>query len=357
MGMNTLLDEYYRNDIHQNSFIERKASLNEKSVWIRGIAQSGKTSLIKNYLLSYKKSTYLYLDCCDIRLSTTELNETLELFCHENKIKILALDNYREEIKLFEMEQIILSSEYPNPTKFETLTLNLLDYEEFLAFESKYYDSTALNHFFQLGGFPAMHKIHNEERSLYLQKTLTYALHDIEHSLLLQATKMMTQKVSAFNLYERLKEERKISKDKLYIHLEHLLEKRYLYGCEKFNHPNAIKKLYLCDIALKHALTLQKHFGKVFENLIFLELVKHTIECYYDEGIDFYLPERNQIVLASAFANEHALFKKVEALEGFIIMYQVKEIIVVTMNLESTLAHPIARIELVPFSQWALGEG
>jgi hypothetical protein len=135
-----------------------------------------------------------------------------------------------------------------------------------------------------------------------------------------------------------------------------MLDKRYLYGCEKFNHPSAIKKLYLCDIAIKHALTLQKHFGKVFENLIFLELIKHEIECYYDEGIDFYLPQRNQIILASAFANEHALFKKVEALEGFIIMYQVKEIVVVTMNLESTLSHPIARIELIPFSQWALGE-
>jgi hypothetical protein len=135
-----------------------------------------------------------------------------------------------------------------------------------------------------------------------------------------------------------------------------MLDKRYLYVCEKYNYPSAIKKLYLCDIAIKQALTLQKHFGKVFENLIFLELVKHNIECYYDEGIDFYLPQRNQIVLASAFANEHALFKKVEALEGFIIMYQVKEIIVVTMNLESTLSHPIASIELVPFAQWALGE-
>jgi len=354
--MNILLEEYYRNDLHQNGFIERKASLNEESVWLLGIAQSGKTALIKNYLLSHKKSTYLYLDCRDIRLDIRELNEVLESFCHENKITILALDNYREEINLFDMGQLILSSESPNPINFETLTLNLLDFEEFLAFEAKY-DSTALNHFFQLGGFPAMHNIVSEDRNLYLQRTLSNALNEIELSLLIQATKMVTQKVSAYTLYERLKEERKISKDKLYLSFHTMLDKRYLYVCEKYNYPSAIKKLYLCDIAIKHALTLQKNFGKVFENLIFLELIKHEIECYYDEGIDFYLPQRNQIILASAFANEHALFKKVEALEGFIIMYQVKEIIVVTMNLESTLAHPIARIELVPFSQWALGEG
>jgi hypothetical protein len=175
-------------------------------------------------------------------------------------------------------------------------------------------------------------------------------------SLLIQASKMVTQKVSAFTLYERLKSERKISKDKLYICLQSLFDKHYLYALEKFNHPSAIKKLYLCDIAIKNALVIQKHFGKVFENLVYTELVKHDIECYYDEGIDFYLPQRNQIILASPFANEHALFKKVEALEGFIITYQIQEVIVVTMNLENVLSHPIARIEMVPFSQWALGE-
>lgn len=354
--MNTLLDEYYRHDLHNPLFIERKASLNEESIWIMGIAQSGKTSLIKNYLLSHKKSSYLYLDCRDMRLDVHELNEALEPFCIEHKIKILALDNYYNAIQLFNLDQIILSSEYTNQSEFSSLDLHLLDYEEFLAFESKYYDSTALNHFFQLGGFPAMHRLPSEERSLYLQKTLSLSLSEIELSIMIQASKMLTQKVSAFTLYERLKIERKISKDKLYSHLQSLFDKRYLYGCEKFNHPSAIKKLYLCDIAIKHALVLQKHFGKVFENLIFLELIKHNIECYYDEGIDFYLPERNQIVLASAFANEHALFKKVEALEGFIITYQVKEVIVVTMNLENTLSHPIAKIEMVPFSQWALGE-
>ncbi len=353
--MNTLLDDYYRHDLHNPNFIERKASLNEENVWICGVAQSGKTSLIKNYLLTHKKSSYLYIDCRDVRFNVDELNNLLQPFCNEHKISILALDNYCDDIKLFPLTQIILASEHPNTTDFDVLTLNLLDFEEFLAFEPKY-DSTALNHFFLLGGFPAMHKTPSEDRTLYLQKTLSSALVDIEMSLLIQASKMVTQKVSAFTLYERLKSERKISKDKLYSCLQSLFDKHYLYALEKFNHPSAIKKLYLCDIAIKNALVIQKHFGKVFENLVYTELVKHDIECYYDEGIDFYLPQRNQIILASPFANEHALFKKVEALEGFIITYQIQEVIVVTMNLENILSHPIARIEMVPFSQWALGE-
>jgi len=167
---------------------------------------------------------------------------------------------------------------------------------------------------------------------------------------------MVTQKVSAFNLYERLKGERKISKDKLYIHLQSLFDRGYLKSLGKFNHPSAVKKLYLCDIAIKHALVIQKHFGRIFENLVFSELDKHHLECYYDEGIDFYLPQRGQIIIASPFANEHALFKKVESLEGFIVSNRVREVIVVTMNLESTLSHPVSRIEMIPFERWALGE-
>lgn len=354
-GMKTLLDEYYRYDLHNVGFIERKQFIDEESTLIYGITQSGKTALIKNYLLSHKKSTYLYIDCRDLRLDIHELNSSLEPFCRENKISILALDNYNEAINLFEIDQIILSCEKRLELPYQTIHLELLDYEEFLAFESKY-DSTALNHFFQLGGFPAMHRIASEDRVLYLQSTLNRALEPIEFSILSQASKMVTQKVSAFNLYERLKGERKISKDKLYLHLQSMFERGYLKSLSKFNHPSAVKKLYLSDIAIKHALVLQKHFGRLFENLVFSELAKHHIECYYDEGIDFYLPQRGQIIIASAFANEHALFKKVESLEGFIVSNRVREVIAVTMNLESTLSHPISRIEMIPFERWALGD-
>ncbi|MFZ2889694.1 ATP-binding protein [Sulfuricurvum sp.] len=353
--MKALLDEYYRYDLHNVGFIERKQFIDEESTLIYGITQSGKTALIKNYLLSHKKSTYLYIDCRDLRLDINELNDSMELFCKENKISILALDNYNEAIKLFEIDQIILSSESRLELPYRQIHLALLDYEEFLAFESKY-DSTALNHFFQLGGFPAMHRIPSEERVLYLQSVLQRGLEPIEFSILAQASKMVTQKVSAFNLYERLKSERKISKDKLYLHLQSMFERGYLKSLSKYNHPNAVKKLYLCDIAIKHALVVQKHFGRLFENLVFSELDKHQIECYYDEGIDFYLPQRGQIIIASPFANEHALFKKVEALEGFIVSNRVREVIAVTMNLESILSHPISRIEMIPFERWALGD-
>ncbi len=354
--MNSLLDEYYRYDLHTQGFIERKYQIKEENTIIYGIAQSGKTSLLKSYLLERKKSTYLYLDCNDIRIDPDELNALLPLFCREHKIGILALDNYRTDINIIaEVDQIILTSRKALNLSFSPLRLELLDYEEFLAFETKY-DSTALTHYLQLGGFPAMHKIGSEERLLYLQSTLKNALEPIEFSILIQAAKMVSQKVSAFNLYERLKGERKISKDKLYLCVQSLFDQGYLKSLSKFAHPNAVKKLYLCDISIKHALVFQKNFGKLFENLIFLELTKRGAACYYDEGVDFFLPDRRPIIIASPFANEYTLFKKVENLEGFIVSNRVEEVIVVTMNLEGNLSHPISRIEMIPFERWALGE-
>lgn len=355
-GMKALLEEYYRYDLHNPGFIERKVSIPETDVLIRGITQSGKSALLKDYLLAHKKASYLYLDCRDIRINTDELNTELENFCRENKVSILALDNYRRDIRLFGMEQIILTGECDLSIEgWETIDIGLLDYEEFLAFEPKF-DSTALNHFFQLGGFPAMHRIPSEERMIYLQRSLKAALEPIEFSIISQSARMVTQKVSAFNLYERLKTERKLSKDKLYLHLESLQQKGYLKFLGKFAHPNAVKKLYLCDIAIKQALTLQKHFGRLFENLVYSELDKHGIECYYDEGIDFYLPGQHQIILVSPFANEHALFKKIESLEAFIVSHRIKKVIVVTMTLEGRLSHPIAQIEMIPFAEWALAD-
>jgi hypothetical protein len=56
------------------------------------------------------------------------------------------------------------------------------------------------------------------------------------------------------------------------------------------------------------------------------------------------------------FSNERNLFKKIEQIEAFIVSYQVKKITAVTMNMEIKISHPFAKIEMVPFDIWALGD-
>jgi len=353
--MQYLLEELYKTDIHLDKFHFRKLFLDDLSYQINGITQSGKTKLVKNYLLGLKKNTYLYIDCNDIRIDINELNTYLSKFCTTNKVSTLVLDNYTPNINIVNVRQLIACSELEYDLPLHVKKLYPLDYEEFLAYEHKY-DSTALNHFFQLGGFPSMHKVHNDDRNIYIQKTLKYTLDEVEFDILIFCAKMMAQKVSPYSIYERLKQYRKISKDKLYKSYDNLVQKNYIHQLQKTNHSKATKKIYLCDISLKSALSVDKHFGRLFENMIYLELLKSSRECYYDDGVDFYLPQDSEVILGMPFADERSLFKKIEAIEAFIFTHNIKKVTAITMSREGEISHPLSEIEMLPFDIWALGD-
>lgn len=354
--MDILLQELYKSDLYIEKYVDRKAHISKASIDIVGIAKSGKTKLIKHYLLGVKKSSYLYIDCRDIRLDIGALNATLSRFITQNSIDILALDNYKKGIKIPPLSQIIVSGELESGIDFlETQYLYPLDYEEFLAYEHKY-DSSALNHFFQLGGLPSMHKISSDEKNIYIQEFLRYTLDEMEFEILCICAKYISQKLSAFTIYERLKAQRRVSKDRLYKSFETLVQKRYIHLLEKFEHTRATKKIYLCDISLKSALSLEKNFGRLFENMIYLELLKSQRSSYYEDGVDFYLPAEGEIILSKPFADERGLFKKLESIEAFIFTHSIVKVTVVTMNKEGSVAHPLSKVEMIPFDIWALGD-
>ncbi len=355
--MEILLEEFYKQDLHASQYIERRYQIDERSCQINGISQSGKSALVKHTLLERKKSSYLYIDCNDLRIDIEALNSILTRFCNQNDIVTVALDNYSDAVMLPKVRQLIIASvDHYEYDELMTIRLYPLEYEGFLAFEPRY-DESALNHFFQLGGFPAMHRIPSEERIRHIQKSLQYALSPIGFDILLLSCSFVTQKVSAYMLYERLRSSRKISKDMLYKNFETLVIQGYLHQLSKFNHPRAVKKLYHCDISVKNALSTQKHFGRLFENMVFLEMYKKEFTLYYDEGIDFYIPDQDRIVLCMPFGNQEALFKQIEKIEAFIITNGIKKVEVVTMSNESTLQHPFVPVEMIPFGIWALTEG
>jgi len=351
-----LLEEFYKTDLSLEKYHFRKLYLDDKSYQINGITHSGKTKLVKNYLLGLKKNSYLYINCNDSRIDIDKLNLTLSSFCNKNRISVLVLDNYIEAIKFANVSQLIITSEIHYPIDIlETLQLYPLDYEEFLAYEHKY-DSSALNHFFQLGGFAHMHKVSADERSINIQKMLKLTLSDMAFDIITLCAKFMSQKLSAYTIYERLKQNRKISKDKLYKSFDSLVVKNYIHQLEKFEHKRATKKIYLCDTSLKSALTIEKNFGNFFENMVYLELLKSKIECYYDDGVDFYLPQTNEIILCKPLVDERRLFKKLESIEAFIFTHSIEKVTVISMNKEGGLSHPLAEVEIVPFDIWALGD-
>lgn len=75
--MEILLEEFYKTDLHIDKFHDRKAFIDENSYQINGISQSGKTKLIKNYILALKIISYMYTNCLDF---LTEHRERVEKF-------------------------------------------------------------------------------------------------------------------------------------------------------------------------------------------------------------------------------------------------------------------------------------
>ena len=344
--------------IKKSSLAERKLEITHPKTQIVALPGSGASSLIFKTLSLLKPSTYLYIDLNDYRIDKKALETNLHAFCEEKKIQTLALEGFDGSFELPPLPQIILSNVRALELEhFETLYLMPLDFEEFLALDNRY-DSmdTALSHFLQIGGFPELIQIPQANRQRYLQSLLKLALSPLELAIMAYASRQLGHKASPFQIFERLKQDMKLSKDNFYKTFYELIEKRWILWLEKYEHPKATKKIYMIDFAIKGALSFNKNFSKLFESLIFLELTKAGNELYYDEGIDFYLPQEDRVVLALPFVNDSSLFTIMEKIEGWLIHNGVQKMEVVTMNSESQLHHPFLTVEMIPFTRWALIE-
>lgn len=354
-----MLDALYNLSNKKTNLIPRKHQIESSFTIVKGAGKTGKTSIIKQYLSSLPSTSFLYIDLKDLRIDKETIKDELPQFCIDNKIHTLVIEGYEEDIQLPNVSAVILSTEENLEIEgFERLDVYNLDFEEFLAFDTRY-DSldTAFTHFLQVSSYPELYFVHSDHRQKQLQNILKLSLNPLELQIMMHSAKLLGQKVSAFQMFERLKLQQKLSKDMFYKTFYGLMEKGYLYWIEKFEHSRATKKLYTLDFNIKNILTLQKDFSRLFETLVFLEMLKRGSEIYYADGIDFYLPKENRIVLTMPFSNEDVLFKKIESIEGFIIENSVVHVEVVTMNAETKLGLPYAVIEMMPFVQWAIVEG
>ena len=354
-----MLDALYNLSTRKTNLVSRKQQISSAFTIIKGAGKTGKTSIIKQYLSALPSSSYLYIDMSDLRIDIETVRQELIPFCSDHEIDTLVIENYTKAIPLPKVSQIILSTEEELEIEgFEHLNVYNLDFEEFLAFDSRYDTlENAFTHFLQTGSYPELYFAHSDNRQKQLQNILRLSLTPLELQLMIHSAKLVGQRVSAFQMFERLKLQQKLSKDMFYKTFYGLIEKGYLYWVEKYEHSRSAKKLYTLDFNIKNALTLQKDFSRLFETLVFLEMLKKGSEIYYAEGIDFYMPKENRIVLTMPFSNEDVLFKKIESIEAFIIENGVLHVEVVTMSAETKLGLPYAVIEMMPFTQWAIVAG
>lgn len=352
------LQAFYEISYKNNLFFDRKILINHKKTIVYGPRKSGKSHLIIDHISHYEKGTYLYIDFSDDRIEPHLVAENLPTFVQKNNIKLLVIEHFDFSFELPHVDEILLTT--TSTTKslqgYDTLTLYPLDFEEFISFDKKH---SNIEHLFNLftnhGTFPQIVQSVELDYQKQMQSLLHLILNDTTTFLIYKRfCELQSTKISLFQIYNHLKAFTKISKDRLYAITAELVDQKLLFFVEKFNQPSAAKKVYPIDFALKDALTFKKDFLKRFENMVFLELIKRGKNVYYEEGIDFFIPDESLAVLCVGFATTEAIEMKLQKLLPTFWALHVKRIEVVTLSSESAKDIEGFSFSIAPFWEWAL---
>jgi predicted AAA+ superfamily ATPase len=351
-----LLETLYENKINFPPIFERKIKIEERYTLLYGPKFCGKTFLIYDYLEQNKDKEYLYIDLDDLR-NHNDINN-LQEFIKEKNIKILVIENYHEKIQLPKVESIVLSSnKLIDINEFHNLKILPLDFEEYILFDTKHQNTTnSFNSFLKFGNLPEIieykefkkHQRNDEIIKLQSDNPTIIAIIKL-------LIKSLGQNKSPYWLFNILKQEMKISKDFFYKTFKELEDSHTLISCPKYNQPRAVKKIYFYNYALIDNVTYQKNFANVFSNMIFLELYHTNENIFYLDGIDFYLPDTNSIIITMPFFNQFFLSSITSKIIKAMEENTIENITIVTVSNSETMYIENLECEVLPFYEWALG--
>ncbi len=340
-----------------NHFFDRKFKFISKKTLLKGLKKSGKTSLIIDYLQNFSHEEILYIDLDDTRVDRGQIAKNLVNFTKTKPLKILVIENYDKSFKLPDIEEIILTCK-DDIEGFDNRYLYPLDFEEFISFDTRH---SNIEHLFNLyankGTYPQI--LINNSNSVHwaMQEMLKLMLNQKHEFEIFKALSIyQSSKVSAFSIYNSLKDKIKISKDKLYEKINNLQNEKMIFLIQKYNSPRSPKKLYLIDFALKNALTFKKEFLKRFENMVFLELIKRDKTIFYTEFIDIFLPHERKAIYCIPFLPQELIYLKIKKILKHLKDLEVEKIEIITVGNEGGFEIESISCEIVPYWQWALGE-
>ncbi len=318
--------------------------------------------MIYDYLKQFKNEQYLYINLTDIRLDRDTIFYNLDRFLilHKN-IEVLALDNCGSLPEYFfenisHLKNIVISSTSNISIKnFRNITLNPLDFEEYILFDNKHQNTTnSFNSFLKFGNFPEIVEF-NETKQLERNQEILQLItnNNLEFKILKLFIKSSGELKSVFQLFTIFKKSHKISKDMFY-KLAYQFESNYIiYFCQKLDQPKAPKKLYCYNHALIDSVNINKNFQNIFQNMIFLELYKLYKNIYYLDNVDFYIKEENSVILSIPFFNN--LVSLSTRLLPIMEQYSITNITIVTVSTINNIFINDIECEVVPFYEWALG--
>ncbi|MCR6574005.1 ATP-binding protein [Campylobacter insulaenigrae] len=348
-----ILQFFYDNYPKIQSFKERKVQIqSNKNLIIKGGFASGKKNLILNFLSFYKNENILFIDCADLRFDEKSLLHLNSFLTYNPQIKFLILCNFCYEFDFNVLKhlnlQIILSVNMMNfkLDNFEEIYLDFLDFEEFLSLNKKYVDIKSMVSYFLHTG---RNVIQNQEVNFTYLKSF---YNPLELNILKFIALNISNEFSTNDLFKSMKEKMQISKDTLYKNIAKLEQNYTLYFVK--NYDKNVKKVYFYDFYLKNALSIQKDFSALFENLVLNEMFKFKQEIFYTKYFDFYIPNLNIAFLCSPFKDKDLILLKIKKILSKNHL-KLSSIFIITLSQSAEIFINGIRILLLPFDEWALG--
>ena len=347
-----ILENLYESQLPKITFFNRKISIDSDKTLIIGTRMSGKSSIIIDYLNNYKKREFLYIDLDDMRINKKSIKENLNSFLSSYKeIKLLVIENYSSDIELPNLKKIILTSIIDIDIKgFEKKYLYPLDFEEYLSWDK---NISNIEHTFSTysntSTYPELSFSKIDNIKSYQDKIKAIFQDEIEIVILKELVKFQSEKISNFQIFNIIKANYKISKDRFYNFITKLEDEKFIFFLPKQNSPNSPKKIYFLDFNLKNKITFKKNFIKRFENILFLELIKRDKEIFYSDKIEFYLPKEQIAIIPIAFLPDEMVRKKIEKIINEAKKLNIKNIFAVTIGAKMEFDIDKIRCEVIPF--------
>lgn len=354
-----ILDPIYEINFSKINFLERKVSIQNPNTILIGPPKSGKTYLIYDYLSQFEFERYLYIDFEDYRNDKQEIIKELDNFIKEKEIEVLVLENFQFDFDLPKVASLIITTKeslQEIDPKFEILYVAPLDFEEYLLFDSKHSNiSNSFNSFLKFGSFPEIIEYSEQKKFNRNREICQLYCEDRTYlEILFILFKFAGEKKSVFQLFNTLKKDIKISKDKFYKVFDEFVSNRLVFLCEKYGQPKAVKKIYIFNHALVDIVAYKKNFNNLFKNMVYLELIKRDEEIYYLDTIDFYLPSTKQIVLAIPFFNSLVSSSIISKILPLLNEYEIEVITIVTVSTEQSVFIEEIEAMVMPFYNWVL---
>ena len=256
-----------------------------------------------------------------------------------------------------ELQRFIISTRDKNLSLsgFERLELLPLSFEEFIAFDKRHNEVSAMiSAFLSQGGGAKNPFLAPAEILEFEQRLLAANFSRTEILILKECIRFVHAGFSANKIYTALKVKIKISKDAVYGTIAKLERENFIKFLGKRGEPTRAKKLYFSHFNMREILTPKKDFVKKFANVLFCELLGLDAPIFYEKNLDFYLPSLKMGVLIIPFSDADIIFLKFRKILSELKSLGVTSLKVISMANSGRLEIEGIRCDVVPFHEFAL---